>query len=69
MLKRETRYPHRMMLSLSDSQKAALTALSERTQTAPAVLARWAVEAGLPIVRDRERKRARKTGRNEGGEK
>jgi len=59
MLRRENRYPVRMSLAIGKELKASLDAASERYAIAPAVLARWACEAGLPTVRDRLRKRHR----------
>ena len=66
ILRRERRYPARLSVAVSEETKAALDAASERYGIAAGVLARWAIEAGLPSVRDRERKRKRNSERNGG---
>ena len=59
MIRRETRFPARMSVSLSVETRAALDAAAERYQIAAGVLARWAIESGLPAVRKRLQKRQR----------
>ena len=63
MLQRERRYTARMTISMSAETRAAIDAAAKRYNIAPGVLARWAIEAGLPTVRDRLRKRTRKADR------
>ena len=60
MLQRERRYPARMTVSMSAETRAAIDAAVTRYGIAPGVLARWAIEAGLPVVRHRLRERLRK---------
>lgn len=67
MLRRERRYSERVTISVSPEMKASLQAASERYGIAAGVLGRWALEAGLPVVRDRVRKQQRKTEQS-GGE-
>lgn len=55
----------RIGVNLRGDTVAALDVLSARTGYAPGVLAREAVEAGLPVVRDRYRRRAERDGGTE----
>ncbi len=68
MLQRERRNPVRRSVNVSKETEAALQAAAERYGIAPGVLARWAIETGLPAVRDRLRKQGRKAERREGDE-
>lgn len=56
MMRREVRYPERFSVSVSSDTKLAIEALSRRYDIAPGVLARWAIDDGLPVLRDRLRK-------------
>ena len=67
MMRRETRYPERLSLNLSAETMRSLRSASQRYQISAAVLARGAIEAGWPAVRDRLRKSARIPPRNPGG--
>ena len=68
MLQRERRNPVRRSVNVSEETEAALQAAAERYGIAPGVLARWAIEAGLPSVRDRLRKQRRKAEHPNGDE-
>lgn len=58
--RRETRYPARVSVYMTEERRDALKAAAERYGIAPGLLARWAFEAGYPKVRDRLRARQRK---------
>ena len=68
MMRREIRYPERLSLNLSVEQMRSLRAASERYKISPAVLAREAIEAGWPRVRDRLRRPPRRDAAGSSGQ-
>ena len=57
----------RSTVNLPEGTTAAIAAVAERHDLAAGVVARLAIEAGLPLVRTRLRKNRRTTGGAEGG--
>ena len=57
-LRRDTLYPHKRTIALTDEQNTRLCDHADRLDCAVSALAREAMEAGLLLAVDRRRKRA-----------
>ena len=55
--KRDGRYPRRVSVNVTAAVGAKLDAAATRYETAPATLARDALERGLPLMLDARRRR------------